>query len=94
MKIRFLPLVLLLSPSPLLADTVYLKGGGKVSGRIVTVRVDAISELPVLIRNRFSGKSESVLRDFFNVTNLSTGRRTKFRSAAKFRGPAEKAVTQ
>ena len=33
---RFLPLVLLLSPSPLLADTVYLKGGGKVSGRIVT----------------------------------------------------------
>lgn len=33
---RWMALVLLLLPSALLADTVYLKGGGKVSGRIVT----------------------------------------------------------
>jgi len=32
-KRRWMPFVLLLLPSALLADTVYLKGGGKVSGR-------------------------------------------------------------
>jgi hypothetical protein len=44
----------------------------KVSGRIVTVRVDNITE-------NFEGKAR------YNVTNLSTGRRTQFRSAQRFR---------
>jgi hypothetical protein len=35
-KARVILFVLLLSPSVLLADTVYLKGGGKVAGHIVT----------------------------------------------------------
>ncbi|HEX9722721.1 MAG TPA: hypothetical protein VGC53_00385 [Vicinamibacteria bacterium] len=35
-KARVILFVLLLLPSVLLADTVYLKGGGKVAGRIVT----------------------------------------------------------
>lgn len=36
MKVPRISFVLLLLPSTLLADTVYLKGGGKVSGRIMT----------------------------------------------------------
>jgi hypothetical protein len=45
MKSTWVPLALFL-PSALLADTVYLKGGGKVSGRIVT-RTDAQVEVDV-----------------------------------------------
>lgn len=47
----------------------------KVSGRIVTVRVDAIRE---------SEKFAIGVWHLYDVTNLSTGRRTTFRSAAKF----------
>jgi hypothetical protein len=45
-KIRLIPFALLLLPSALLADTVYLKGGGKVQGRIVT-RSEAEVEVDV-----------------------------------------------
>jgi hypothetical protein len=48
----------------------------KVSGKLVTVRVDAI-------RDATDFKGRAVKR--FDVTNLSTNRRTTFRSAAKFR---------
>lgn len=48
----------------------------KVSNRLVTVRVDAIREGPVNQR--------------YDVTNLATGRKTTFRSAAKFRSVATK----
>lgn len=56
-----------------------IKVGGhyraKVSNRLTTVRVDAIRE-----RNGFK-KTETT----YDVTNLSTGRKTTFRSATKFR---------
>lgn len=63
-----------------------IKVGGhyraKISGRVVTVRVDAIRH-PILVR---AGRdSETTVYD---VTNLSTGRKTTFRSAMKFRCPA------
>lgn len=57
-----------------------IKTGGHyramVSGRLVTVRVDAI-------RRRDGWKREETVYD---VTNLTTGRKTTFRSAQKFRG--------
>jgi tetratricopeptide (TPR) repeat protein len=37
-----MPLVLLILPAALLADTVYLRGGGKVSGRIVSRTEDQV----------------------------------------------------
>lgn len=60
-----------------------IKVGGvyvaKVSGKLTNVRVDAI-------RTRQSGYG-STARDqtVYDVTNLATGRKTTFRSAAKFR---------
>lgn len=58
-----------------------IKVGGrykaKVNGNLVTVRVDAINE---------SGFDD---RTTYAVTNLATGRKTTFRSAAKFRDEAE-----
>lgn len=56
----------------------------KVSGRITTVRVDAIRETSSYRANQ---PYTPVTR--YDVTNLATGRRTTFRSAAKFRGPAK-----
>ena len=50
----------------------------KVSGKLVTVRVDAI-------RTRQSGFGQRPATDVYDVTNLTTGRKTTFRSAAKFR---------
>lgn len=67
-----------------------IKVGGlyraKVSGRIVTVRVDAIRE-----DWRPDGRP---LPTKYDVTNLATGRKTIFRSAVKFRyvAPTEKDV--
>jgi hypothetical protein len=60
-----------------------IKVGGhytaKVNENLVTVRVDAIR-----------GESKcGVPTGPYDVTNLKTGRKTTFRSAAKFRGPAE-----
>lgn len=49
----------------------------RVAGRLTTVRVDAI-------RNPWDSPSRST-PPRYDVTNLATGRRTTFRSAAKFR---------
>ena len=55
----------------------------RISGRIVTVRVDAIRECDGFKR----------VETVFDVTNLVTGRKTTFRSAAKFRGMAKSGGT-
>ena len=64
-----------------------IKQGGlyiaKVSGRITTVRVDTIRE-----RSDWRGNTTTV----YDVTNLKTGRKTTFKSAAKFRCVAQKEV--
>lgn len=66
-----------------------IKQGGiytaKVSGKITKVKVLAIRETSKFSRSSYSG--QSVYRDavVYDVTNLSTGRRTTFKSAAKFR---------
>lgn len=54
----------------------------KVSDRVVTVRVDRIEEGH---STRGTNGRKTI---YYEVTNLSTGRKTTFRSAAKFRGPA------
>lgn len=63
-----------------------IKVGGyykaKVSGNIVTVRVDDIED-----NNSWPGRKASTR---YAVTNLKTGRKTTFRSAAKFRSATEK----
>lgn len=51
----------------------------KVNGQVVTVRVDAIRE---------GGFTRGGSQTAYDVTNLTTGRRTTFRSAAKFRSKA------
>lgn len=60
-----------------------IKVGGhyraKVNGKMVTVRVDAIRA--ALSRLSGAGKEGT----YYDVTNLATGRKTTFRSAAKFR---------
>jgi len=53
----------------------------KVSGKLVTVRVDAIRETTVGVRT-------PRLNTVYDVTNLTTGRKTVFRSAQKFRSRA------
>ena len=53
----------------------------KVSGKLVTVRVDDTQQ-------QASYHASSSTRTTYNVTNLSTGRKTMFRSAARFRTPA------
>lgn len=62
----------------------------RVSGKFVNVRVDAIREQ---FKPRASISSRDLQRgtysrDVYDVTNLSTGRKLVFQSAAKFRGPA------
>lgn len=52
----------------------------KVSGKLTTVRVDAIDERYDVIRKRE--------HTIYRVTNLATGRKLAFRSAAKFRSTA------
>ncbi len=54
----------------------------KVSGRLVTVRVDAIREYNPSFSHSYRSLRSSTSYD---VTNLTTGRKTTFRSAAKFR---------
>ena len=66
------------------------KGGkyiAKVSGNLTTVRVDEIRE--VIKRGWNSYAAAPTYRDavVYDVTNLTTGRRTTFKSAAKFRRP-------
>lgn len=57
----------------------------KVSGKMTTVRVDAVRETYAFGRTEW----DSNARKCYDVTNLATGRKTTFRSAAKFRGVAE-----
>ncbi len=56
----------------------------KVSGKIVTVRVDQTSDLGGGIWN--DGRHYTK----YDVTNLATGRKLTFRSAARFRRPVTK----
>lgn len=51
----------------------------KVSGKLTTVRIDRIYE------NIYNGRSGRRSEQRYNVTNTKTGRKTTFRSAAKFR---------
>jgi hypothetical protein len=56
----------------------------KVSGRLVTVRVDAIQEhegfrSAISYSRRVRGTTN------YDVTNLATGRKLRFRSAGRFR---------
>jgi hypothetical protein len=57
----------------------------KVSGKLTTVRVDEIREVDAwhggTVRLGRGGNTKTV----YDVTNLTTGRRTTFRSATKFR---------
>ena len=55
----------------------------KVSGRLTDVRVDAIRFATDYTRGRFG-----LTGTFYEVTNLDTGRKLVFRSAAKFRREA------
>lgn len=80
-----------------------IKVGGlytaKINGNLVTVRVDGITESDVKVKkdwstrttNRATPPYKTVVR--YDVTNLTTGRKTVFRSAAKFRREVEPTVT-
>jgi hypothetical protein len=63
-----------------------IKRGGlyraAVNGRLTTVRVDAIEDNP------YGTPGHRRVHTAYYVTNLATGRRTTFRSAQKFKGPA------
>lgn len=58
----------------------------KVSGKITTVRVDAIRKAVTGYKGKdhFSGKIKTRESTVYDVTNLTTGRSTVFKSAAKF----------
>ena len=67
-----------------------IKVGGlyraKVSNNLVTVRVDAIREEGSRVRPQSTARANySRINTYYDVTNLSTGRKTTFRSAMKFR---------
>ncbi len=53
----------------------------KVSGNVVTVRVDLIRDEG----DAFHGRHAYYSKMRYDVTNLATGRKTTFKSAAKFR---------
>lgn len=61
----------------------------RVSGKYVTVRVDAIRQIDEGYR-REPLTTKSPVITVYDVTNLATGRKTTFRSAAKFRSEVEK----
>ena len=65
------------------------KGGkyiAKVSGVLTTVRVDEIREVTRFGgMHAYTGLAKYVDKVVYDVTNLKTGRRTTFKSAAKFR---------
>lgn len=68
-----------------------IKVGGhyvaKVSGKLTTVRVDAIRETSAA---NYSWRTNNGFR--YDVTNLKTGRKTTFKSAAKFRWVAKPGI--
>jgi hypothetical protein len=55
----------------------------RVAGRLTTVRVEAIRESAV-----YRARQPHTPVTLYDVTNTATGRRTTFRSARRFRGPA------
>lgn len=57
----------------------------KVSNKLVVVRVDGTRTVSKYIRNNYSGQSVYSDSTVYDVTNTVTGRKTVFRSAAKFR---------
>lgn len=60
----------------------------RISGRLVTVQVDAIREIDGWGPGRGSiYRPASKAKTVYDVTNLATGRKTTFRSASKFRWP-------
>jgi len=66
------------------------KGGiyiARISGNLVQVRVDEIREVTSSRMNHYSGRLDYTDKVIYDVTNLATGRRTTFKSAAKFRRP-------
>lgn len=70
-----------------------IKVGGlyraKVSNVVVTVRVD---EIRVVLKHNHSWGAAAGDKTVYDVTNLSTGRKTTFRSAAKFRSQVNLSV--
>lgn len=64
----------------------------RVGGRHTTVRVDAIREIECWVGMASSGKRATQTR--YDVTNLATGRKTTFRSAAKFHREAKDPVQE
>lgn len=62
----------------------------KVSNRLVTVRVDAIREVLGYVTGASYWTKRTPDKTVYDVTNLATGRKTTFRSAAKFRSVATK----
>lgn len=65
----------------------------KVNGKLTTVQVDNIREMSKFRRSNYSGKSKYGQSTVYDVTNLTTGRKTTFRSAAKFRQAAKASET-
>ena len=57
----------------------------KVSGKLTIVRVDAIRESRRYRTVTYGGLRELRETTVYDVTNLTTNRKTVFRSAAKFR---------
>ena len=69
-----------------------IKVGGiytvKVSGKVVPVRVDAIRKVESYRSSGYQRRRDAYWNDFkrhYDVTNLSTGRKMTFKSAARFR---------
>lgn len=63
----------------------------RVAGRFTTVRVDAIREVAHFEQGNY-GSYHTKDKTVYDVTNLKTGRKTTFRSAAKFRAEVEAKV--
>jgi hypothetical protein len=57
----------------------------KVSGKITVVRVDTIRTVVKRVGYDYAGRRKEREGKVYDVTNLTTGRRTTFRSAMKFR---------
>lgn len=74
-----------------------IKVGGvyhaKVSGKLTTVRVDAIRESEGFTTGASYWTRRTASKTYYDVTNLRTGRKTTFRSATKFRGVADASNT-
>ena len=70
----------------------------KVSGKVVTVRVESITEVPGRhipeAHRPIGGRSKYPDRTVYGVTNLDTGRKTTFRSAQRFRSLARIGASQ